>query len=143
MMELDELRNTIREWFRDRQAESLTLVTIPLIVPNEGRSVGVEELHLRLTIQTGQASVIGVGSGTKRRRRVGRIFIEVMGETTVGDGEVTEVSTEVEQIWRDAMEAAASPHQHIMVSEPHTFERNEADRYCQVVSVPIQVDHFS
>lgn len=142
-MELDELRNTLREWFRARKAEAPLLVNLTLVVPNQSRSTGVESTHLRYSLRTGDAAVVGVGSGLKRRRRVGRVFVECFGETAVGDGHVTEIATAVEQIWRDAMEAAASPHQHIYIGEPHTFERPEEDRYCQVVSVPIQVDHFS
>ena len=142
-MELADLRNTLREWFRDRQAETPLTQGLTLVVPNEGVSTGVEETHLRFSIQTGKAAVIGVGSGLKRRRRVGRVFIEVFGETAVGDGTVSEIATAVEQIWRDAMEAAAAPHPHITVQEPFSFERSENNRYCQVVSVPIEVDHFS
>lgn len=142
-MELVEVRNTLREWFRERVTAVPALADRNLVVPNEGTSAGVEETYLRFSIQLGEAAVIGVGSGTKRRRRVGRVFVEVFGELAVGDGTVTEIATAVEQIWRDAMQADASPHAHIYVGEPHTFERPEADRYCQVVSVPLQIDHFS
>ena len=144
MPDLVTLRNTLREWFRDQQeAAGPPLSELDLVVPGEVSEHGLKDTWLRLSVQTGEAAVTGVGSALKRRTRVGRVFVEVFGETGVGDGTVSEIATVVEQIWRDAMVAANSPHEHIYIGEPSSFERPENDRYCQVVSVPIRSDLFS
>jgi hypothetical protein len=143
MPTLVDLRNTLREWFRGKVAETPTLIGLTLAVPGETTDHGSTKLWLRLTVQTGEAAVTGVGSASKRRTRVGRVFVEVFGETGVGDGEVSEITTVIEQIWRDAMVAENSPDPLIYVGEPSSFERPEKDRYCQVVSVPFRSDLFS
>jgi hypothetical protein len=142
-MDLITLRNTVRNWFREKQALDATLDGLTLVTPNEGTVLGQDQTWMRLSVQTGDAAVIGIGTATKRRRRVARVFIEIFGEEGVGDGQVTRIATVVEQIWRDAMPASAAPHPDILVKEPSTFERAESDRYCQVVSVPIEVDNIS
>lgn len=141
-MDLLGLRNELREWFRVKAEASPILGVLPLVVPNETGSHGIDVTWLRFSVQTGEADVTGIGSGTKRRTRAGRVFVEVFGEKAVGDGYVTEVANEVEQIWREATTAANSPHQNIYIREPHTFERADDDRYCQVVSVPFRADLF-
>ncbi len=142
-MNLVDLRNTLREWFRARLDASVLLTGLELIVPNEATSKGVNDTWLRMTIQTGDAAVTGIGSALKRRTRVGRVFVEIFGDNAVGDGSVSEIATEVEQIWRDAMDAANSPDDLIYIGEPSSFERPEDDRYCQVVSVPFRADLIS
>jgi len=142
-MDLTQLRNTLREWFREKVQASQTLAALDLAVPNEVTSHGVTETWLRLAIQTGDAAVTGVGTDIKRRTRVGRVFVEVFGKTGAGDGTATELATEVEQIWRDAMVAANSPDPLIYIGEPSSFERLEDDRYCMVVSVPFRADLLS
>lgn len=142
-MNLVDLRNTLREWFRTKLDASVLLTGLELIVPNETASKGVNDTWLRMTIQTGDAAVTGVGTLQKRRTRVGRVFIEIFGQDAVGDGTLAEIATEVEQIWRDAMDAANSPDPLIYIGEPSSFERPEDDRYCQVVSVPFRADLIS
>ena len=142
-MDLVGLRNTLREWFRDKVAASPNLSVIDLAVPNEVTDHGVEDTWLRFSIQTGEAAVTGIGSDIKRRTRVGRVFVECFGPSGVGDGTASETATEVEQIWRDAMVAANSPDPLIYVGEPSSFERPEEGRYCMVVSVPFRADLMS
>lgn len=144
MPTLVDLKNTLREWFRGKVlVGSADINGLDLVVPGEVSDHGVKDTWLRLSIQTGEAAVTGIGSLHKRRTRVGRVFVECFGEIGVGDGLLSKIATEVEQIWRDAMVAEQSPHQHIYVGEPSSFERNEATRACQVVSVPFQSDIFS
>jgi hypothetical protein len=142
-MELVDARNTLREWFRQQKAGEVTLDQLPLTVPNEGRSFGVNDTWMRFSLQLGEARLIGVGTDQGRRRRLGRVFIEVFGQADVGDGAVSRIATAVEKIWRDAMVASAAPHQDVLVKEPYTFERPEDDRYCQVVSIPVEIDHIA
>lgn len=142
-MNLLQLRNTLRQWFRGKVTASPTLTAIDLVVPNEVNDHGVKDIWMRFSVQTGEAAVTGVGTALKRRTRVCRVFVEVFGPLGDGDGLVTEIANEVEQIWRDAMVAANSPDPLIYVGEPSSFERSEADRYCQVVSVPVQADLLS
>jgi hypothetical protein len=143
-MNLVELRNTLREFYRAKvQAGSAALQALDLVVANEGSDKGDDELWQRLNIQTGEAAVTGVGTDIKRRTRVGRVFVEVFGPKGVGDGKVSELVTEAEQIWRDAMVAANSPDPLIYIGEPSSFERPEERRYCQVVSVPFRADLLS
>jgi len=142
-MELAALRNTLREWFRDKVQASPDLNGLDLATPNEVTDHGKTDTWLRFSVQTGEAAVTGVGSALKRRTRVGRVFVEVFGERGVGDGVVQEIATVVEQIWRDAMVAENSPGPLIYVGEPSSFERPEDDRYCMVVSVPFRADLMS
>ena len=142
-MDLAGLRNTLRQWFRGKVADVPLLAVLDLVVPNEVTDHGVKDTYLRFSIQTGEAAVTGVGTAVKRRTRVGRVFVEVIGPLNEGDGSVTEIATAVEQIWRDAMVAANSPDPLIYIDEPSSFERNEDDRYCQVVSVPFRADLLS
>jgi hypothetical protein len=142
-MDLAGCRNTLREWFRGKIAASPDLAALDLAVPNEVTDHGVQDIWLRFSVQTGEAAVTGIGTALKRRTRVGRVFVEVFGPAGDGDGQVTEISTEVEQIWRDAMVAANSPDPLIYIGEPSSFERPESDRYCQVVSVPFRADLLS
>lgn len=142
-MDLAGLRNLLREWFRDKIQANPDLQPLDLAVPNEVTEHGVTDTWLRFSIQTGSATVTGIGTGVKRRTRVGRVFVEVFGAKGVGDGTASEIATAVEQIWRDAMVAANSPDPLIYVGEPSSFERPEDDRYCIVVSVPFRADLMS
>lgn len=144
-MDLTGLRNTLREWFRDQVQDGShpDLAALDLVVSNELSEHGVKDTYLRFSVQTGDAAVTGIGTELKRRTRVGRVFVEVFGPLGEGEGDVTELATEVEQIWRDAMVAANSPDPLIYVGEPSSFERPEAERYCQVVSVPFRADLLS
>lgn len=142
-MNLVTLRNTLREWFRAEVAAISSLAALPLAVPGQATNHGVDVTWMRFSIQTGDAAVTGVGTLVKRRTRVGRVFVEIFGKEGVGDGTVSEHVTVVEQIWRDAMEAAQSPDPYIYVGEPSSFERAEDGKYCQVVSVPFRCDLFS
>ena len=142
-MDLLGLRNTLREWFRDKHEASPTLQPLDLVVANEVEEHGDEDTWLRLTVQTGEAAVTGVGSALKRRTRGGRVFVECFGQRGVGDGTASEIANEVEQIWRDAMVAENSPDPLIYVGEPSSFERPETNRYCMVVSVPFRADLIS
>jgi len=143
-MDLLGLRTLLREWYREKVAAgSSALQALDLVVANETSDKGVDERYQRLSIQTGDAAVTGVGTATKRRTRVGRVFVELFDERGIGDGALNELTTEVEQIWRDAMVAANSPDPLIYIGEPSSFERPEAERYCQVVSVPFRADLIS
>jgi len=141
-MELHQFRNTIREWFREQVALDTDLVELPLIVTNEGSDFGVEQVWLRQTLQIGGSSVVGSGD-RKLHRRTGRAFVEVFGPKAEGEGVVSEIAGKVESIWRKAMVAANSPDMTIRIWDPHSFERSEPDRYCQVVSVPLEQDFFA
>jgi len=142
-MELHQFRNTIREWFREQVALNTSLASLDLVVTNESSDLGVEQLWLRQTMQIGGSSVVGVGAGTKRHRRTGRVFIEIFGPKAAGEGDVSELASQVETIWRNAMRAENSPAELIRISDPYSFERTEPDRYCQVVSVPLEQDFFA
>lgn len=142
-MQYHQLRNLLREWFRGQVALNVKLADLPLIVPGETSDFGTEVIWLRFSLQTGDAQVVGVGAAQKRRRRLGRCFVEIFGPMGEGDGVVSELASEVEGIFRPAMESATSPDPLIRVGEPSTFERPEAERYCQVVSTPIQLDYFA
>src|SRR3954462_12247589 len=123
-MDLAGLRNTLREWFRGKVQSDPSLAPLDLVVPNETAEHGVDERYMRLSIQTGDAAVTGVGTAIKRRTRVGRVFVECFGPKGDGDGTASETATTVEQIWRDAMVAANSPDSLIYIGEPSSFERS-------------------
>lgn len=142
-MDLATFRNTMREWVRERVAQDASLEQLPLYVTNETGDPGLDVNWLRYSLQMGEAQVIGVGTAIKRRRRLGRLYIEIFGPVGVGDGIISEQATKVEDFIRLATESAATPHKDITIFEPSTFERPEAGRYCQVVNARVQVDHFS
>jgi len=136
-------RNTFREWVRTKVAAVPTLVNLPLVVPNEVSSHGTDVNYLRYSLQMGEAQVIGVGTAGKRRRRIGRVYIEVFAALGEGEGLVSEQSTALEQILRVGSDSATTPHKDITIFEPSTFDRPEGGRYCQVVNAKVQVDLFS
>lgn len=142
-MDLNTFRNTMREWVRTKVNETDSTRDLPLVVPNEGSSFGVDAEWLRYSLQLGEAEVVGIGTLQKRRRRIGRVFVEVFGPLNVGEGSVSQRATDIENFLRQATTGATAPHQDILILEPSTFERPEGGRYCQVVSAPIQVDHVS
>ena len=142
-MEYGTFRNTMREWVREKVSTSSELRSLDLVVPNETSSHGVDANYLRYSLQTGDAAVIGVGTARKRRRRIGRVYVEVFAAIGEGEGRVSEQATILEDFLREASVTATRIHDDITVFEPSTFERPEGGRYCQVVTAPIQVDHFS
>ena len=142
-MDYNTFRNTMREWVRTKVASSDKLKLLDLVVPNETSSHGVDANYIRYSLQTGDAAVIGVGSAIKRRRRLGRVYIEIFAAIGEGEGLVSQQATAMEAILREASETATRIHDDITVFEPSTFERPEGGRYCQVVTAPIQVDDFS
>ena len=115
----------MRQWFRERVGEIALLNQLPLFVDNEVDDAAKTSLYLRLS------------------RRQGRVFVEVFGPRGDGDGPVQDKATQVEEIWRKAVYPEFSPAPLIVVSEPSSFARPEADQYCQVVSVPFHADRFS
>lgn len=133
----------MREWVRTKVAAIPALSGLDLVVPNETSGHGVDENYLRYSLQTGDAAVIGVGTAIKRRRRVGRIYIEIFAAVGEGEGNVSTQATLVEGFLREATDSAHLIHKDITLFEPSTFERPEGGRYCQVVNARIQVDHFS
>lgn len=133
----------MREWVRTKVALVPSLTQLPLDVPNETTSHGVDENYIRYSIQMGEAQVIGVGTAIKRRRRIGRIYLEVFAAVGEGEGLTSEQAGLLEQILRDGSDSAKTPHKDITIFEPSTFDRPEGGRYCQVVNARVQVDLFS
>lgn len=133
----------MREWVRTKVAAVPSLTTIPLDVPNQTTSHGVDENYIRYSLQMGEAQVIGVGSAIKRRRRIGRIYLEVFAAVGEGEGLTSEQAGLLEQILRTGSESLTTPHKDITIFEPSTFDRPEGGRYCQVVNARVQVDLFS
>lgn len=134
----------MREWFRERVSLDADLAQIPLAVTNENTDYGVDQVYMDHNVQTGEARIVGVGSGTKRRRRVARVFVAIYGPKGEGEGVVSELTSKVEGIYRDAMDSTSDtkPDPLIRIFEPYSFERPEPGRYCQVVSVPLEQDYF-
>lgn len=120
-----------------------SVASIPLVVPNESSDFGVDVNYIRYSLQMGEAQVIGVGTAIKRRRRIGRVYLEVFGPLDEGEGSVSEQATDLEQILRIGSDSLYTPHQDITIFEPSTFDRPEGGRYCQVVNARVQVDLFS
>jgi hypothetical protein len=133
----------MREWFRAQAAAVPQLAALPLVVSNEGSDYGDDTKWIRYSLQTGDARLIGTGSGLKRYRRNGRMFAEIFGPKGEGDGDLSELSDLIEGFILPATHAAAAPAPLISLGEPSTFERPETNRYCQVVSTPVEVDYFS
>lgn len=133
----------MREWVRAKAAEVPSINQLPLDVPNQTSSHGVDENYIRYSLQMGEAQVIGVGSGIKRRRRIGRIYLEVFAALGDGEGLISQQANDLEEILRVGSDSAFTPHQDITIFEPSTFDRPEGGRYCQVVNARIQVDLFS
>lgn len=133
----------MREWVRHKVEVVPILAPLPMDFPNETTSHGVDETYVRYSLQTGDAAVIGVGTERKRRRRVGRVYLEVFGPVGAGEGAISQISTALEQILREGSETLTRVHDDITLFEPSTFERPEGGRYCQVVNARVQVDLFS
>lgn len=133
----------MRQWVRTRVSQFPVLASLPIDFPNETTSHGQDETYLRYSLQTGDAAVVGVGTEIKRRRRVGRVYIEVFGAVGAGEGLVSQLSTQLEEILRVGSDSRTRVHDDITLFEPSTFERPEGGRYCQVVNARVQVDLFS
>jgi hypothetical protein len=133
----------MREWVRAQVNAIPVFQTFPLVVTNETSAYGVDATWMRFSMQLGEAQVIGVGTAIKRRRRIGRLYLEIFGPINTGETEVTVASNEAELFLRQATEPTGHIHQDITLFEPSTFERPEGGRYCQVVNARIQVDLFS